>query len=720
MIREDANLTFYLKSNFVKFFESNIDILKSGYFLKKSYRIPVKMDILWEFDPYLAKNLLENPILCFQIFKEALNYVFKKNTIVEKIEKKFFVPDITGPFGRKICSINSLKAQFLGELIYTSGIVQKVGGKRVKIEKLVHYSNLSNKFFVHDYRKEKEDIFFQVNKEDECYSSEIEYGLSNFTDWQTIILENIPTNNDTDRIFPKSLIAILENDLVDSCRKKDQIEICGIFRPFYDSISLKSSSIFSPILSVLSLKKKYKKDRIDPDQFDYFLMKNFSILMNSFGKLSTLILPKISGQKNIKKGFLLFLASGNGPTAKDEVFSSEKIHLLVSVRESFIKNEYFKFISQIFPSSIFLRHEILEKEEIKYKNRKIEKKLKEELVKTAFEFDKNIICIDQVEGLQEKEKYLLKEILEQKNITIFSNKTNISVKSDSSIFATTGIFPEEFSQNKILDKYPELPTYLSNRFDLTLFIRDKFSIYEDKKMTNILLERHHGFCPFSSEKPDKNKEYMKKKTKKFHGGEGKGKERKNKEKVSINFLKIYIHFSKKNIKPLISGEATDTLLNFYQVSFLSSKNKNLSSIRKLESIIKLTISYTKLQLRSVVLHKDVRKIINYLKEITQQDRNILENFQNNDLNKKLKNFRSDNRLKKNIKKGRRTFFKEVDVKMNNFWNFSKKKIKNMSSDFIKIKKNLISRRSCSYFERLVFTWLAKKICFIFNKNIVKI
>jgi DNA replicative helicase MCM subunit Mcm2 (Cdc46/Mcm family) len=720
MYGNDVNLTFYLKSNFIKFFESNTHFLKSGYFLKKSYRIPIKMDKLWEFDPFLAKNLLENPILCFQIFKEALNYVFRKSSIVEKMEKKFFVPDIIGPFGKKICSINSLKAQFLGELVYTSGIVQKVGEKRIKIEKLVHYSNLSNKFFVHDYKKEKEDIFFQINKEDECYSSEIEYGLSNFSDWQSIILESFPAHNNTDCIFPKSLIAILENDLVDFCRKKDEIEICGIFRPFYNSISLKSSSIFSPILSVLSVKKRYKKDKIDPDQFDYFLMKNFSLLVNSFEKLSKLILPKISGQKNIKKGFLLFLASGNGPTKKDEVFTSEKIHLLVSVRENLIKNEYFKFISKIFPSSIFLRHEIFEKEEIKFKNRKIEKKLNEELVKNPLEFDKNIICIDQVEGLPEREKFLLKEILEQKSISVFKNKTKISVNSNSSIFATTGIFPEEFPQDKILDKYPELPTYLSNRFDLTLFIRDKFSIYEDKKMTNILLERHHVFCPFSREKTSKNKEWIKKKTRRFDGKEKKGRGRENKEKISTNFLKIYINFSKKNLKPVISGEASDTLLNFYQVCFLSSKNKNLPNIRKLESVIKLTISFTKLQLRSVVLRKDVKKIINYWKGITKNDHNILKNFQSNDLNRKPKNFRPENRLKNTIKKENKTIIKEVDVKMNNFWNFSIKKIKNISSDFLKIKKNLISRRSCSYFERLVFAWLAKKICFIFNKNIVKI
>lgn len=726
MIKEsNFNLTFYLRANFIKFFESNPEFIRFGYFIKKSHRIPIKMDSLWEFNPFLAKNLLENPVFCFQIFKEALNCVFCKNLAIGKIEKKIFVPDIIGPFGKKICPLNSLKARFLGELVYTEGIVQKVGEKRIKIDKLVHYTKSSGKFFVNDFKKEEENIIFQVNKENEFSSSEIEYGLSNFMDWQSIILEDIP-NNQANFIFSKNLIAILENDLVDFCRKKEEIEICGILKPFYNSISPKSSSIFSPVLSVLSIKKKYKKNKIDPDQFDYFLMKNFSLLINNFEKLSSLILPKISGQKNIKKGILLFLASGNEHKKEDKPFISEKIHILLSAKQNFIKNEYFKFISHIFPSSIFLKHEIFEKKKLKPKNRTLEKKINEELVKNPLDFDGNILCIDQVEGLTQKEKYILKEILEQNSMTIIKNKSKISINSNCNVFATTGTFLKDSSYGMTSDRSFEISNSLINRFDLTLFIKDNFSLYEDKKMAKLLLETHRKVSSYSMKASYKNSnENIKKKTKKFYEEEKIEKKKITKERISLNFLKMYISFSKKNLKPIISGEATNILLAFYQKKFLLSKKQSLSNIRKLESVIKLTISFTKIQLRSVVLCKDVKKVIKYWKGTIIYEDNFLNSFQkknlkNNNSRRNPENFKSVYKSinKKKTKKEKIKW--EVNIKINNFWSFSVENIKNLSSDFIKIKKNLKSRKACSFFERLLFKWSARKICFIFNKNIVKI
>ncbi|ABW98304.1 mcm3 (nucleomorph) [Hemiselmis andersenii] len=705
---------FFKKANlFGKIFKSSSDV----------FRVPVSIDKLWNFDPFLAKNLLENPVFCFPIMTNSLNFAFKNFNSKKNEKKMILIPDLKGPFGKRTCLIRSLRAHFLGEIVCIRGIVVKRGERKIKIKRSVHYSNKSAKFFVKENNEFDEDLTFDLIDEGEGNILDLEYGLSKFINWQSILVEDFPDQNSSSK-NPKTIIVVLENDLVDSCKIGDQIELCGIYKPLLQQISSLNFHFFPTIISALSLKNRFNSEEKISNNFDIYMMKNFSSLANSFEKLSSLVSPKIFGKTLIKKGIILFLVAGTNIQKKIN-FCSDQINILLIGRDSFVKSQFFYFIHKIFPNLVVGKETLFEENFSKQISYPFEekRKLKNE---SSPNLDKKILCIEDLEQTSETQKNSIKEIMEQQTVTLQQNNLSFSLNSRSNVFATANISENFFDSLENLEFHLETTNSILHRFDLTFFLFDDLSFEEDKEIATLFLETQKNLLfnkPPKNITDDDNSNFSVKKKKKK---KEKNKINLKKEKLSYHFLKIFLNFVRNNIRPEISNEADDLFFFFYKEIKLFKFINLTPNIKKFESFIKLAISLAKCQLRSVVLRKDVRKIGDFFKELSENEKKIKKTFFHKEkmLNSKkkypkhTKNFDYSKKIFKD--KVHKKVFWEICSEKNLVLKFFFKDVKNIFLNFFQAKKILKSRKICFLFEKTISIWLKKNFCFVFKKKIIKI
>jgi len=243
-------------------------------------------------------------------------------------------------------------------------------------------------------------------------------------------------------------------------------------------------------------------------------------------------------------------------------------------------------------------------------------------------------------------------------------------------------------------------------------------VNEDKKKANRILISYKNCTALNFSRKSRKKTDKKYKRKSRH--------RCNTLNFSTQFLKMYLKFAQNNIYPKISNEAASLLLVSYIEKLKRISSESSFAIKKLECIIKLSCSFVKSQLRSVVVSKDVKKILNYLNAIhnsEQQSKNWSEykdkkTFLNTKrlILLKEKEF-SDTQKNSMIN---RVIGSEVFQEKLNIFHIATFRHRHICLRFVDAKKQLLDRKNCAVFERFVSNWIKQRFCLVFDNKIIAI
>jgi replicative DNA helicase Mcm len=210
-----------------------------------------------------------------------------------------------------------------------------------------------------------------------------------------------------------------------------------------------------------------------------------------------------------------------------------------------------------------------------------------------------LAAIDEFNLIDKEEQAALHEAMESQSISIAKAGIVARFKSKTAILAAANPKFGRFDPNTLpAEQFDISPTLLS-RFDLIFPIKDILDEERDRKLAAFILESHKR--GIEEEKETK-------------------KEREKEKGITTDFLRKYIAYARKNIKPVLTPEASKVIEDFYaDLRKLGESQKSIPiTPRQLEGLVRLSEASAKARLSNRVEVEDAERAIRLQKYVLEQ------------------------------------------------------------------------------------------------------
>lgn len=610
-------------------------------------RLPINIDELRRFDPRFAEGLLDTPADYFPAALKALNetvlalYNPVEMPGIDKVDEDDYYLSFVGSFGAYSVSPRTINSSYLSKMVSIEGIVTRASLVRPKIVKSVHYNERKNFFFSRSYQ-DQTTSFDPINtpaiyptEDPEGNKLETEYGLCRYRDHQTITIQELPELAPPGQL-PRSLDVILDDDLADSCKPGDRIQVIGIYRSLGGGLN--DNGAFKVVIlanSVYQLHALSTSSRVSENltTADIDNIVRLSRKRQIFDLLSESLAPSIYGHSYIKKAILLMLLGGTSKTLDNGARLRGDINILMVGDPSTAKSQMLRFVLNTAPlaitttgrgsSGVGLTAAVTTDKETG------ERRLEAGAMVLA---DQGIVCIDEFDKMNDIDRVAIHEVMEQQTITISKAGIHTSLNARCAVFAAANPIFGQYDTFKTPQQNIALPDSLLSRFDLLFIVTDDINDERDRRISEHVMNMHR-YIPqgYSEGEPirdksnirlavgdheleetgDKSSKVFLKYNPSLHAGvtvkTSKGETRPL--VLTIPFLKKYIQYAKTK-EPIMSEHAKNLIVDIYASlrNDENTKNSRTTPItaRTLETLIRLATAHAKIRLSATINVKDVK------------------------------------------------------------------------------------------------------------------
>ena len=216
--------------------------------------------------------------------------------------------------------------------------------------------------------------------------------------------------------------------------------------------------------------------------------------------------------------------------------------------------------------------------------------------------DRGFVCIDEFDKMNEIDRVSIHEVMEQQTVTISKAGMHVSLNARCSVVAAANPIFGDYDRSLPAAKNIGLPDSLLSRFDLIFVVLDEKNPVSDALVAQKVINNHRSMLEGanSSSRFTDIDTVIQSKIEEDENQKQKPVFREEDKLLTKEFLKKYIHYSRKTFKPLL----TDAALEFVKESYAmlrqrgqeSDSNKKMPiTARTLETLIRLGTAHAKMR-----------------------------------------------------------------------------------------------------------------------------
>ncbi|GAA6051329.1 hypothetical protein JCM3770_004486 [Rhodotorula araucariae] len=616
-------------------------------------RLIVNLDDLRDYDREFCDGLLKEPAGWLPAADAALKDMavnVSTDRMAEALKQETFYVGYKGSFGENHTTPRTLKSEKLGKMVCLEGIVTRCNLVRPKMQQSVHYCPSTTNFHTRLYTDRlssaaasgapvSSSAYPQTDADGNPL--EIEHGLSTFMDHQMISIQEMPERAPAGQL-PRSVEVVLEDDLVDSCKPGDRLQIVGVYRSLGGgnggSAHFKTLIVANYVV-LLSAKSGAGIAQMTLTEHDIRDIRKVSKRKDSYELLWKSLAPSIYGSDYIKQAILLLLLGGVEKNLPNGTHLRGDINVLMVGDPSTAKSQMLRFVLNTAPlaiattgrgsSGVGLTAAVTTDKETG------ERRLEAGAMVLA---DRGVVCIDEFDKMSEVDRVAIHEVMEQQTVTIAKAGIHTSLNARCSVVAAANPIYGQYDVHKDPHKNIALPDSLLSRFDLLFIVTDDADEQRDRQISEHVLRMHRYVQPglepgapavdtleqhlsVGNDQPapnsvEANASPFEKYNPLLHGGvapqvtkRGGKKKAKTPEVLTIQFVKKYIQYAKTTIQPVLTSEASEYITKAWTALRNDDAGPNQKrtapmTVRALETLIRLSTAHAKARLSPDVMEED--------------------------------------------------------------------------------------------------------------------
>jgi len=327
-------------------------------FLKK-FKTPTNE---YKYRSKVREMCLEGEISLYIDFNDLIEYNGELAAkLVDSPEKYLESASIVNPPEDIVIPLRKLKAQYIGKLVAVEGIVTRISPVKYLLKEAVFRDKTTGvvvrvpqgKGFV-----QPQEGSIGISEAKGIGIKKREYELipeeSDFIEWQKVVIQEKPEELPPGQI-PRSIEAVLVEDLVDVIRPGDRVKIVGILKVRQERTLRKDRPpLFHAYIDVNSIEIEGKEfSEIELTQDDIKEILELSKREDIRDLIVKSIAPSIYGYDIIKKGIATLLFGGEPKVFPDGVRVRGDINILLVGDPGTAKSQLLRYVATLAPRAIY-------------------------------------------------------------------------------------------------------------------------------------------------------------------------------------------------------------------------------------------------------------------------------------------------------------------------------------------------------------------------------
>lgn len=443
----------------------------------------------------------------------------------------------------------------------------------------------------------------------------IVHNRSSFADKQVIKLQETP-DLVPDGQTPHLINLCVYDELVDTCRAGDRVEVCGIFRSLPVRVNARQralKNLYKTYLDVVHVRKidtkRLAADASTVEQHatetqeveqtrkltaeDVARVRQTAQRDDLYELLARSLAPSIYEMDDVKKGILLQLFGGTNKQFKKGGRYRGDVNILLCGDPSTSKSQILQYVHKIAPRGIYTSGKGSSAVGLTaYITRDVDTK---QLVLESGALvlsDGGVCCIDEFDKMSDTTRSVLHEVMEQQTISIAKAGIITTLNARTSILASANPINSRYDPNLPVTSNIDLPPPLLSRFDLVYLILDRVDESMDRQLAAHITDMYLEDVPVLVSQH---------------------------QILPVHELSTYIQYAKENCNPTITAASKAELVRAYvEMRNLGddtrlAEKRITATTRQLESMIRLAEAHAKMRLSPHVDLIDVKEAVRLIK-----------------------------------------------------------------------------------------------------------